>query len=134
VLLVFGVMLTNRVTNIDIRAAIKSRIPSAILCAALLFILVSVFSSAHWISYKDQPWVRSPWNRDAIQQTINQPQGTTKDVLDNSGSRGTAMELGKLLMTDYALPFELVSVVLLVALMGAAMIARRDVSKGNDNA
>jgi hypothetical protein len=31
-------------------------------------------------------------------------------------------------MTDYVLPFELVSVVLLVALIGAAMIARKGTS------
>jgi len=36
------------------------------------------------------------------------------------------MEIGKLLLSDYLLPFELVSIVLIVALIGAAMIARRE--------
>jgi NADH-quinone oxidoreductase subunit J len=34
--------------------------------------------------------------------------------------------LGELLMTTYLLPFEIASVILLVALIGAAMIARRE--------
>jgi len=34
-------------------------------------------------------------------------------------------ELGALLMTEYVLPFELVSVLLLAALIGALVIARR---------
>src|ERR1035437_8647942 len=42
VLLVFGVMLTNRVTNIDIRAAVRARIPALLLCGALLFIIISL--------------------------------------------------------------------------------------------
>ena len=37
----------------------------------------------------------------------------------------TAGELGKMMMTGYLLPFEVASVVLLVALVGAAMIARK---------
>jgi len=38
----------------------------------------------------------------------------------------TAGELGRMMMTGYLLPFEVASVVLLVALIGAAMISRRD--------
>ncbi len=38
----------------------------------------------------------------------------------------TVMSLGKLLMTVYVVPFEIVSLVLLVALIGAIVIARRD--------
>ncbi len=38
----------------------------------------------------------------------------------------TAPQIGELLLTQYLLPFEIASVVLLVALIGAAMIARRE--------
>jgi NADH:ubiquinone oxidoreductase subunit 6 (subunit J) len=34
-------------------------------------------------------------------------------------------ELGRLFLNDYVLPFEVASVLLLVALMGAAMLVRR---------
>jgi len=38
----------------------------------------------------------------------------------------TASTIGQNLMTTYLLPFEVASVVLLVAMLGAAMIARRE--------
>jgi NADH-quinone oxidoreductase subunit J len=38
---------------------------------------------------------------------------------------GTTTALGGLLMTAYMVPFEIVSVILLVALIGAAKMARR---------
>jgi NADH:ubiquinone oxidoreductase subunit 6 (subunit J) len=40
--------------------------------------------------------------------------------------RSTTASLGTMFMTTYLLPFEVASIVLLVALIGAAMIARRD--------
>src|SRR6202035_4251144 len=39
VLLVFGVMLTNRVTNIDFKRALGARIPAFIICVSLLALL-----------------------------------------------------------------------------------------------
>src|SRR5437016_5358927 len=126
VLIVFGVMLTNQVTNIDIRAALRSRIPALILCGALLFLLISLLTSGHWIRYDQPPWNKSPWNQDAIAKVTTPLQGTVRELLDKQGSQGTAAELGKLMLTDYLLPFELLSIVLLVALLGAAMIARHE--------
>jgi NADH:ubiquinone oxidoreductase subunit 6 (subunit J) len=38
----------------------------------------------------------------------------------------TAQQLGEMLLSEYVLPFEITSVVLIVALVGAVMIARRD--------
>jgi NADH-quinone oxidoreductase subunit J len=38
----------------------------------------------------------------------------------------TASKIGELLLTKYLLPFEVASMILLVALIGAAMIARRE--------
>ncbi len=126
VLLVFGVMLTNRVTNIDIRAAVRSRIPAFLLCGALLALIVPLLVGGHWMKYDQEPWKGSPWNHDALAQATNQLQGTPREILDKQGSQGTAPEIGKLMLTDYVLPFEAVSIVLLVALLGAAMIARQD--------
>jgi NADH-quinone oxidoreductase subunit J len=125
VLIVFGVMLTNRVTNIDIRAALRSRIPALILCGALGFLLISLLTDSHWIRYDQVPWKQSPWHEDVIQRVTTPLQGTVRELLDKQGSQGTAAEIGKLMLTDYLLPFELLSIVLLVALIGAAMIARQ---------
>lgn len=41
-------------------------------------------------------------------------------------AKETTFTIGRLLMTDYVLPFELVSVLLLAALVGAIVIARRE--------
>jgi NADH-quinone oxidoreductase subunit J len=126
VLLVFGVMLTNRVTNIDLRSALSARIPAFIICGALLAMLISFLTSGHWIKYDEMPWKRSPWNKSAIEQTIAPLQGTATELVNQQGSQGTSAEIGKLLMTDYLLPFEVLSVILLVALIGAVMMVRKD--------
>ena len=126
VLLVFGVMLTNRVTNIDIYSALRPRIPAFIICVALLAGLIWGILQAHWIRYDEAPWKSTAWNRDAVKQATEVTQGTQNEIANNEGSNGTAKEIGKLLMSDYLLPFELLSIVLLVALIGAAMIARRE--------
>jgi len=126
VLIVFGVMLTNRVTNIDIRSALRSRIPALLLCGVLGFLLISLFVDGHWIRYDQVPWKSSPWGQDAVQRVTTPMHGTVRELLDKQGSQGTTAEIGKLMLTDYLLPFELLSIVLLVALLGAAMIARHD--------
>jgi NADH:ubiquinone oxidoreductase subunit 6 (subunit J) len=41
----------------------------------------------------------------------------------------TAQPIGRLLMTDYLLPFEVISVLLFAVLVGAALIARREVRR-----
>ncbi len=141
VLLVFGVMLTNRVTNIDLRSALSTRIPAFIICGGLLVLLASFLrgrtdqgtsevladtTQAHWIKYDEMPWKGSSWNKSAIEQTTVPLQGAATELVNQQGSQGTSAEIGKLLMSDYLLPFELVSIVLLVALIGAVMMVRRD--------
>ena len=39
---------------------------------------------------------------------------------------GSADALGRLLFTDFALPFELVSLLLLVAMIGAILLSKKD--------
>ncbi len=119
ILMLFGVMLTNRVTNIDIRSGSAARIPVGIVVLGLLVALGMIIFQTHWITYKDAPWTSSIWNKDAVSASLT-------EFAKQQGSEGTAVTIGKLMMTDYLLPFEIVSVVLLIALIGAAMIARRE--------
>lgn len=49
-----------------------------------------------------------------------------KDIVSHES---TTSQIGNALLTDYLLPFELVSVVLLVAMIGAAIITRRHVKE-----
>jgi NADH-quinone oxidoreductase subunit J len=102
VLLLFGVMLTSRQVNVDIRAGSVQIFPAMIMCSMLAGALVGVFVYTGW---RDNPSIATP--------------------------EATAPMIGELLLTKYLLPFEVASVILLVALVGAAMIARREKNRGN---
>ncbi|HWP82336.1 MAG TPA: NADH-quinone oxidoreductase subunit J [Bacteroidota bacterium] len=97
VLLIFGVMLTNRVISVDIKTGTIQTLPAVLLVAALAGTLVGTFWSTDWKLL------------DMVQEPIS-----------------TAPKLGEQFLTNYLLPFEIASVVLLVALIGSAMIARRE--------
>jgi NADH-quinone oxidoreductase subunit J len=96
VLLLFGVMLTNRVINVEVKTGTIHAIPALVIVA----IVAGTFAGLFYSTWKG---VTAP----ATHITT-----TTKP-------------LGEMLMTGYLLPFEIASVVLLVALMGAALTARR---------
>ncbi|HEX7571729.1 MAG TPA: NADH-quinone oxidoreductase subunit J [Bacteroidota bacterium] len=97
VLLLFGVMLTNNVISVEMKTGTVQAIPALIIAAVVAGTLAG-------LSYSTWKGVGVP--------AAGGPQTTT----------GT---LGQMLMTSYVLPFEIASVVLLVALIGAAMTARR---------
>ena len=46
------------------------------------------------------------------------------------GSVSSVKEIGRLLFTDYAFPFEVTSVLILIAMVGAVVLARRDSTAG----
>jgi NADH-quinone oxidoreductase subunit J len=96
ILLLFGVMLTSKVIDVRMKTGALQTIPAVILVAALAGVLCGVFYVADW--------KRAPLPE----------------------LKSTAPKLGEMLMTSYLLPFEVASIVLLVALVGAAMIARRE--------
>jgi NADH:ubiquinone oxidoreductase subunit 6 (subunit J) len=94
VLLLFGVMLTHRVHDLDLRGGATQLVPGAIVAGGLFVILAATA-------------VRTQWG-----QSARPPAPTTADI-------------GRLFLGEYLLPFEAASVLLLVALVGAAMIVRR---------
>ena len=96
VLLLFGVMLTNKVVNVDIHTSTLNTITALVIAAVVAGTLSGLFYST-W-SEKGAP--------------VSTAQTTTK-------------ALGEMLMTSYLLPFEVASVVLVVALIGAAWTSRR---------
>jgi NADH-quinone oxidoreductase subunit J len=97
VLILFGVMLTTRVISVDMRTGTVQTLPGLLIVAALSGTLVGVFWTTDW-----------------------------RVMPSFTGFEKTAPGIGELLLTSYLLPFEIASVVLLVALVGAAMIARRE--------
>jgi NADH-quinone oxidoreductase subunit J len=95
VLLLFGVMLTQRITQMEVRTASIQVVPAAMVAVLLLALLLAVAFGTPW-------------------QTMARAGGPTTEAV------------GRALLTSYALPFELSSILLLAALIGAALLARRD--------
>ena len=94
ILMLFGVMLTNKITSVDIRTGTAHLLPASLGVAVLAGAIVSVMV---WTNWKSEP--------------AQIPVTTTKT-------------LGSLLITHYVLIFELLGILLLIALIGAASIAR----------
>jgi NADH-quinone oxidoreductase subunit J len=57
-----------------------------------------------------------------LSSLLNAPLGAT----ELPGLEGDTVSLGKLLFTQYLLPFEIVSVLLLVAIVGVVLLSRKD--------
>lgn len=102
VLILFGVMLTSKVVSVDMKTGSVQTIPALILAAVVGGTLAGIFY-ATW-------------------------KGTAAPPL---GPETTTPGLGTQLMTSFLLPFEIASVILVVALVGAAMTARRSRGKAN---
>lgn len=96
ILILFGVMLTNKITNVDIRTGTVHLLPAAIGVGILFGALTSVM-------------VWTDWKTSAVEIPVT-----------------TTYSIGKELLTNYVLIFELLGLLLLVVLIGAASIARRD--------
>ena len=97
ILFLFGVMLTQRITSVDMRTGTLQLVPAILAVAGIFVILFRVIRTTSWNIVPE-----------AEAQFIP-----------------TAEKIGYLLMTDFLIPFEIVSVLLLAALIGAAFIARK---------
>jgi len=95
ILLLFGVMLTHKLYDLDLKTETFQLFPGFLVMAAVFLTLMGVISKAQWFSRGERP--------------LNP----------------TTSAIGQLFMKEYILPFEVASVFLLVALIGAAMIVRR---------
>lgn len=96
VVLLFGIMLTSQITNVRLVSAMKQRIFTFLAVAGFVGILASVFTK------------------------------TAFNIVTEAAPKDTVALAGKLFMTDYVLPFEVISVLLLAALIGAIIIARQE--------
>ena len=97
VLLLFGVMLTNKVIDVELKTGTLQTVPASILVSMTAGTLCGIFYITDWKTVQGQPLLTTTTNK-----------------------------LGEMFMTTYLLPFEVASIILLVALIGAAMIARRE--------
>lgn len=95
ILMIFGVMLTNKITSVQIKSGAWQIVPAVIGVGAFGSFLYYTFINTSWKA------------------------GNTEITLY------TTHNLGVLLMNQYVVVFELLGILLLIALIGAATIARR---------
>lgn len=95
ILLLFGVMLTNKITNVEIKTG-----------------TVNIFSAIAGVGLFAGALLAAMLNSNWKVEQSELPQQTTGLI-------------GQLLMQEYILIFELLGIILLIALIGAASIARR---------
>jgi len=100
VLIIFAIMLVNKKEDLKPIDNLKTRrIISSSICLTLLSLLIRVDVSNVW--------------------TIANP--------ESSVGEESTIRIGEHLFSDYLLPFEVASVLLLMAMIGAIVLARRDV-------
>ncbi|MBA25456.1 MAG: NADH-quinone oxidoreductase subunit J [Candidatus Marinimicrobia bacterium] len=94
VLIIFGIMLTHRITDVTLSQSSNQQILGGGI------VLVIFLGLSYMI-------LNTPW----LENSAVEPQETIKQI-------------GNLLMIDYLLPFEVASILLLAALIGAALLSR----------
>ena len=99
VLILFAVMLTHRITDVEITNRAAGRIPALIVTGVFIYLLIQ--------TVRETPWVKA-------KEVVYQP---------------TTAKIGNLFLDSYLLPFELASLVLLAALIGAVVISRKEIKE-----
>ena len=98
ILLIFGVMLTSKSPWVRFTPSKVEMVYAALVCGALVFVLGFILTKTIWPPMQES-------------------------------SDGVAIaELGRSLMTTYVVPFEIVGVLLMVVMVGAAHLARQEKS------
>jgi NADH-quinone oxidoreductase subunit J len=95
VLLLFGVMLTHKLYDLNLKSERYQVLPAIVVVLGIFLLLAGYMLRTHWHAGGQSP------------------------------DAPTTAAIGELFMKDYILPFEAASILLLVALIGAAMIVRR---------
>ena len=95
VLLIFGVMLTTKITDVKLKTKNINTLTSAIFVVGITAVLIFIMLTTNW----------------KVAEVVKYDE--------------TIDKIGVLLLTDYLLPFEIASIILLIALIGAAMYARK---------
>ncbi|MCG8474050.1 MAG: NADH-quinone oxidoreductase subunit J [Cytophagales bacterium] len=103
VLMIFGIMLSSRLDGKRLYTQSRNRFLGIAVAGMLFYLMVRVVRIA---DFANADWIREAPIRSGE---------LMKD--------GSLHEIGRLLMSDYVMPFELAGIVLLVALVGASLIA-----------
>ena len=128
ILIIFAVMLTRDVQRGNLPN--RMHIPAAVFSALLLAALVAVAVDTEWNFLPDDQQERVELVQVSAVTTL------TGEALDEAGVSQTEQKemqesgLADLLISDYVLPFEAVSVLLLAALIGALVLVRPNPGTG----
>ena len=95
-LLLFGIMLSVKFTGVELRTGTLQMLPGLLVVTGLLLVLIRMIFRTQW------------------------------PTIEPGGFDPTTASIGRHFMTDYLIPFEVASVLLLIALIGAAYMARRE--------
>ena len=96
VLIIFGVMLTNKIDSPSIASSSSNQVIGALAASLIFMFQLGVIFKTDW------------------------------PVDGSIAESGTTAIIGRMLLNEYLLPFEVVSILLLGALMGAAMLSRKN--------
>lgn len=99
VLILFAVMLTHRITDVQITNRAAGRIPALVVIGIFLFLLIQTIRETSWVKAKALVYA------------------------------ATTGKIGDLFLESYLLPFELASLVLLAALIGAVVLSRKEIKE-----
>ena len=99
VLILFAVMLTHRITDVAITNRAAGRIPAMLVVAVFLVLLIQTVKETAWVKAKEVSYA------------------------------ATTATIGDAFLYDYLLPFELASLVLLGALIGAVVLSRKEIKE-----
>ncbi len=96
VLMIFAIMLTSQMASVTIKQSNEQVVVAFFICAGFLL------------------------------SGLGSIPGTVWRVVETALPEKNALTIGKYLMTEYVLPFEVVSILLLAAMIGAIVLARRE--------
>ena len=99
VVILFAVMLTHRITDVQITNRAVGRLPALVLIGIFILLLVETIRKTRWVKTGEISYV------------------------------ATTTLIGDLFLQNYLLPFELASVVLLAALIGAVVLSRKEIKE-----
>jgi NADH-quinone oxidoreductase subunit J len=99
VLILFAVMLTHRITDVEITNRAAGRIPAFIVIVAVGYYLIKTIHETGWVKAKEVVYV------------------------------ATTAKIGDAFLYDYLLPFELASLILLAAMIGAVVLSRKEIKE-----
>jgi NADH-quinone oxidoreductase subunit J len=99
VLILFAVMLTHRISDVQITNRAVGRVPALLVIGIFVVILIQIIRGTSW--FKAREIVYAP----------------------------TTAKIGDLFLENYLLPFELASLVLLAALIGAVVLSRKEIQE-----